>query len=341
VERVVADALGRRVPPRRLPAGGGLLVVGAMCAARSRSRRSLAESIQRPAPLGRAGTRKACTLRPEQIHPVVRIAHRLRGGLQIPRRIIFDYELVLLMRGRGEWTLNGEVRPLAAHDLLLIPPFVPHAFNVEGVSEHVAVHFDFAPEVPAATRGLDQRHPYRVGFTHGLELATQQRLYAGHRLERMLQAVVTAQAAGAVLGAATASAHLASVLLALLAEPARAREPAGRARHHARVEQVTAHMRANLAGRIDHAVLERVSGLSPSRLQALFREVTGYPPLDYLRRLRVEEARRLLADGRLSVKEVGARTGFRDLSHFSKVFRRVDGLSPAHYRAALLAGRKV
>ena len=148
----------------------------------SRSRPSLAESIQRPAPAGRAGTRRACTLRPEQVHPVVRIAHRLSGGLQIPRRIIFDYELVLLLRGRGEWTLNGEKRPLAAHDLLLIPPFVPHEFNVEGHPEHVAVHFDFAPDVPPATRGLDQRRPYRVEFTHGLELAAQQRLYAGHRL---------------------------------------------------------------------------------------------------------------------------------------------------------------
>jgi len=99
-------------------------------------------------------------------------------------------------------------------------------------------------------------------------------------------------------------------------------------------------MTEHLAQRVDHAMLERASGLSPSRLQALFREVTGHPPLDYLRRLRVEEARRLLADSRLSVKEVAARTGFRDTSHFSKVFRRVDGLAPAHFRDALLAGRQ-
>ncbi|MCX6945312.1 MAG: helix-turn-helix domain-containing protein [Opitutales bacterium] len=46
----------------------------------------------------------------------------------------------------------------------------------------------------------------------------------------------------------------------------------------------------------------------------------------------------MLADSRLAVKEVAARTGFRDTSHFSKVFRRVDGLAPAHYRDALLAG---
>ncbi|GIK99995.1 MAG: hypothetical protein BroJett029_42040 [Alphaproteobacteria bacterium] len=305
-----------------------------------RSRPVSAASIQRPAPATAPGVRRTYALRPEQIHPVVRIAHRLAGGLQIPRRIILDYELVLIIRGGGGWTCAGERRPLAAHDLLLIPPFVPHSFEADPAqaSEHIAVHFDFAPGVPSAARGLDQRRPFRVGFTHGLHLAVQRRLYAGHRLERGLQAVVAAHAAGGALGPAMASAHLAGVLLLLLAEPAGPRPPAEAQRRHTRVEQVTAYMHAHLGADLDHTVLERVSGLSPSRLQAVFREVTGYPPLDYLRRLRVEEARRLLADARLSVKEIAARTGFRDTSHFSKVFRRIDGLSPAHYRAALLPG---
>jgi transcriptional regulator GlxA family with amidase domain len=203
------------------------------------------------------------------------------------------------------------------------------------------VHFDFAPEVPATTRGLEHRRPFRVRFTHGLELATQRRLYSGHRLERMLQAVVVAQSAGGVLGPATASAQLAVVLLALLEDGKNeALSQTGQIRRQVQVGQVTAHMQAHLASRLDQSVLARVAGLSPSRLQAVFREVTGYPPLDYLRRLRVEAARRLLADHGLSVKEIAARTGFRDTSHFSKVFRRIDGLAPAHYRAALLAGRQ-
>lgn len=314
-----------------------------MPAARPEPRPLPAAAVQRPVPPGPPAARRTHTLRPEQIHPVVRIAHRLDGGLQIPQRIILDYELVLILHGRGGWVINGEHRPLAAHDLLLIPPFVPHAFQADPAvpTGHIAVHFDFAPGVPATTRGLDGRRPFRVRFTHGLEPGIQRRLYAGHRLEHLLQAVVTAQAAGGALGPATASVLLATVLLALLETPRGGPARPGLApRQNARVALVTAHMQAQLAGRLDHPELARVSGLSPSRLQAVFRAVTGYPPLDYLRRLRVEAARRLLADPRLSVKEIAARTGFRDTSHFSKVFRRIDGLSPAPYRAALLAGRQ-
>lgn len=312
-----------------------------MCAAtRAAARISPGPKVERRAPFGPLGRPRVHRLRPGQLQPVVRIAHRLPGSLVIPERIIFDHELVLIVRGRGEWVLDGVRRPYAMHDLLFIPPFAPHAFFAEedAPSEHVAVHFDFAADVPPAAQGLERRRPYRVLFTHGLRIATQRRLFSGHRLARALNDVIVAQASAQVLGPAMATVHLAGVLLALLAEPGQARPGETAGRDQARVQAVARFMTENLARRIDHPALERASGLSPSRLQALFREVTGYPPLDYLRRLRVEEARQLLADSRLAVKEVAARTGFRDTSHFSKVFRRVDGLAPAHYRDALLAG---
>jgi AraC-like DNA-binding protein len=282
--------------------------------------------------------RRALTLLPGEIHPVVRIAHRQSGGLTIPGRIILDHELVLILSGTGEFVLDGVGRRYGPHDLLFIPPFVRHSFRSgpEAPGEHIAVHFDFSPGCPGRAGGLDRRRPYRVCFPHGLRIMPHRRLLAGHRLERELKGVVEAHHSGRVLGPALSASRLAGVLLALLSEPSRQRPGSGAGRNQARVQAVAAHMASNLGSRLDHGALERLSGLSPSRLQALFREVTGYPPLEYLRRLRVEEARRLLADRRLSVKEVGARTGFRDTSHFSKVFRRVDGLSPAHYRDALL-----
>ena len=312
-----------------------------MCAAARVQKRTI-EPVERSAPFGVLAKRHVYTLLPGQLHPVVRIAHRMAGGLVIPERIILDHELVLITQGRGEWVLEGARRPFAAHDLLFIPPFVPHSFasDAAGPVGHIAVHFDFAPGCPPAARGLGRRPPYGVRFTHGLAIARQRRLFAGHRVERARGDVVAAQAAGQVLGAAHATVHLAGVLLALLAGPAKTGHEGRSPLHAMRVQSVVRFMTENLPRPVDHAALERVSGLSPSRLQALFREVTGYPPLDYLRRLRVEEARRLLADSRLSVKEVAARTGFRDTSHFSKVFRRVDGLSPAHYRDALLAGQQ-
>jgi len=314
-----------------------------MCAARPKRNERPELRVQRLGPFDRIPRRTVVLLRPEQIHPVVRIAHR-QSGLTIPERVIFDYELVLIVKGTGVWEIGGEKRRFAAHDLLCVPPFVPHQFKADESTsvEHVAVHFDFAENLPSTDEDIDTRKPFRVRFTHGLRVPRQRRLFQGHRIERALTAVLNEHATSGALGAANASVQLAGVLLALLAEPEKNR-PAGQVTqvNQARVQAVVAHMQVNLARPITQAALERVARLSSSRLQALFREVTGYPPLDYLRRLRVEEARRLLAEPNLSVKEIAARTGFRDTSHFSKVFRRVDGLSPAHFRDALWAGRQM
>ena len=89
------------------------------------------------------------------------------------------------------------------------------------------------------------------------------------------------------------------------------------------------------------ADLARAAGLSPSHFTRLFRLWTGLPPGEYLLRKRVEQACKLLGDPTLSIKEVAARSGFDDPYYFSKVFRRVDGLTPTLFREALLAGRRV
>jgi AraC-like DNA-binding protein len=79
--------------------------------------------------------------------------------------------------------------------------------------------------------------------------------------------------------------------------------------------------------------------LSPSRLHQLFKEETGTPPARYLRQLRLRRARELLETTHLSVKEVMARVGVSDESHFVRDFKQAHGATPARYRQ-LFFGRQ-
>jgi AraC family transcriptional regulator len=74
--------------------------------------------------------------------------------------------------------------------------------------------------------------------------------------------------------------------------------------------------------------------LSEFHFARLFKKITGATPHTYLAALRLEKARRLLAETDLPVGEVGARVGYTSQSHFSKVFREATELTPRAFREA-------
>jgi len=72
--------------------------------------------------------------------------------------------------------------------------------------------------------------------------------------------------------------------------------------------------------------------VEPTRLVRAFRRHLDTTPADYLRHLRVDEARRLLLDTERPVAEIALETGFSDQSHLTRVFRRSLGETPAALR---------
>lgn len=72
----------------------------------------------------------------------------------------------------------------------------------------------------------------------------------------------------------------------------------------------------------------------------LFHRAFGLTPYQYLTRKRMEKAKTLLADGRLTVTEVCLAVGFQSLGSFSALFTRLVGQPPQRYRALMVARRR-
>ena len=53
---------------------------------------------------------------------------------------------------------------------------------------------------------------------------------------------------------------------------------------------------------------------------------------DILGRMRMERAKALLADSSLRIHEVAEQVGYADVAHFSKSFKRLEGMTPGEYR---------
>ena len=72
--------------------------------------------------------------------------------------------------------------------------------------------------------------------------------------------------------------------------------------------------------------------INPSYLSRLFSEVEGEVFTDYVIRVRINEAKKLLINRKLKVYEVAEMVGYKNFKYFLKVFKEKEGITPAHYR---------
>lgn len=74
-----------------------------------------------------------------------------------------------------------------------------------------------------------------------------------------------------------------------------------------------------------------IAGFTPSSYSRAFAKTIGMPPIDYLNRIRVDQAKRLLAEANCRIKDVSASVGFENEFYFSRLFKQNVGLSPSLY----------
>jgi transcriptional regulator GlxA family with amidase domain len=70
----------------------------------------------------------------------------------------------------------------------------------------------------------------------------------------------------------------------------------------------------------------------PRQVERLFRKQTQLTPLQYLKRLRLEQAANLLVTEDWDVKKIGLEVGYKDASQFSAEFKRLYGKTPCQHR---------
>lgn len=97
-------------------------------------------------------------------------------------------------------------------------------------------------------------------------------------------------------------------------------------------EEAWARLRESSADPVTIADIAAAVGVHPVHLARTFREHYRASPGELLRDWRVRNAARLLRSSKLPICEVALASGFADQSHFSRVFRRHFGVTPARFR---------
>ena len=74
------------------------------------------------------------------------------------------------------------------------------------------------------------------------------------------------------------------------------------------------------------------SGLAERTFKRRFTEATGFAPIDYVQRLRIEDAKRRLERTDAPADEISWQVGYEDAAFFRRLFKRTTGMTPGAYR---------
>lgn len=100
-------------------------------------------------------------------------------------------------------------------------------------------------------------------------------------------------------------------------------------------KKVAQYIGEHLANEISLLSLAQLVQLSPFHFSRAFKQSFGMPPHRYLTWQRIERAKALLGERKLSVTEIGLDVGFSETSSFTAAFRKLTGETPTAYRRSL------
>lgn len=264
---------------------------------------------------------------------------------QMPLHRQASWELTYIVVGSGVRLIGGTSESFTRGEVILIPPGIPHCWyfsdaDTDGSGKIVNITLKFrTPLVAACGRAF----PELAEAAEGLRRMEQDRAVkygepASGEIAAALRGMREADEVGRLVA-----------FLGLL--PALARGAAGAVavgggkaadKRRERIDSVRVFVECNVSRGIRLDDVAGHVGMNRSSFCVFFKQATGTTFVSWLNRFRISAACRLLRQEgeRLQVAEVCYRTGFRDVPHFNRTFRKIVGCTPSEYRAVGRARRE-
>ncbi|MBD3239107.1 MAG: helix-turn-helix domain-containing protein [Chitinivibrionales bacterium] len=260
------------------------------------------------------------------------------GSSQTPN--YHDYlEVTLIEKGQGTFHAGRRSYAVSPGDVVLITAEEFHCLEAaRGSSMNVSCVF-FLPRIVHQPGGISLDYEYLVPFVkrgRGFE----NRIPHSHDTARAVYALTHRMRAETEAGRADQRLAVKTCLVDMLFALCRyyrdrmvpSDDDGKRRRELAALGPVFEHIEAHSAERLTGRSLAEVAGLSPAYLSRLFHRVTGTTLTGYITRYRVDRAKQLLLEDRLTTSQIAFEVGFESESYFYRAFRGITGFTPRTFR---------
>jgi len=227
--------------------------------------------------------------------------------------------LVFCLQGRGWVSWGGKRREVAAMDTFWIPAGEAHSYGAHKLDPWqifwVHAYGDSVDGLLAWTPLTRNRPLTSISNTNALRRqfnAMLQRIEFGYTDHTLLEL----------------SRFFVSLMTLLHVGAGPVREMVQREQ----IERAMDEMRKTLSAPRPLEDYARHAGFSVSQFSHLFKRHYGTSPMAYFVELRIQRAKEFLNNTGMSVKEVAWELGFEDQLYFSRLFKKVSGISPTAYR---------
>ena len=246
------------------------------------------------------------------------------GGFVHQRRIMECYVLIYVLSGRLNLSVGGNEHSVIGGEWILMKPGAEHSGTVPSAGElsYLWAHFSAdAPlselaEPPGSFSLILQEHGSAVSQRVSLLFrqlvdCSRREIYTPRMAECALEMLLTEMTQEYLDGLCGHSS-----LPPLIAD-------------------INEWILVNCHRQLTVKIIAEEFHYNPEYLSALYKKGTGQTLTSSVNRARIDISKKLLSDSSVSIKEAAFSCGFTDEKYYMRTFRRIEGMTPMQYRAAL------
>lgn len=230
--------------------------------------------------------------------------------------------LIYCTAGRGWFETDGRRHAVEHDQCFVLPAGVPHRYGADEAEPWSIYWIHFKGTL---AQSYAERLPVPTRIAPSEDSRISERLELFEEIYRILE---TGYSKDNLLYACTALHHFLGTVCYVQAY----RQVKGAPRPDNIVETTLHFMKENIEKKLTVQELATHVGYSVSHFTGIFRKATGYPPIDYYNRLKIQHACHLLDFTDMHINQVCHKSGIPDCYYFTRVFTKIMGVSPKEYR---------
>jgi len=237
-------------------------------------------------------------------------------GYHLHRSTYDSFLIMHIKKGQCQIGVGSQTYVAKENQIVLLNCYEPHTYYTTTGWEAVWVHFDG----PLARAYFDL-----ITGESGLISS----LKDTSRFDKSFQKIYQMYRENASIKEALISKHISDMLTEMLiSQDGNPQQPSS----NDIIEETAAYINEHLSENLTLESLAERASLSPYYFTRVFKKVTGFTPHEYLIAARINSAKFLLKNTRLSIKEIGYSIGFHSESSFCTTFKKWVETTPSRYR---------